>query len=95
MSQTALRPDIAQTGTMPPGSTHWPHMMKSARLGSVLGMPMMFMVIVFVMSSALPAYSQPTSIHLPQMEDLRILMHQPQLAEFAQAIRSGASPPSP
>ena len=29
MSQLALRPDIAQTGTMPPGSTHRPHMVKS------------------------------------------------------------------
>ena len=45
-----------------------------------------------VVSSALPAYSQPTSIHLPQMEDLRILMHQPQLAEFAQAIRERRQP---
>ena len=44
------------------------------------------------MSSALPAYSQPTSIQLPQMEDLRILTHQPQLAEFAQAIRERRQP---
>jgi len=43
-------------------------------------------------SSALPAYSQPTSIQLPQMEDLRILTHQPQLAEFAQAIRERRQP---
>jgi predicted dehydrogenase len=45
-----------------------------------------------VVSSALPVYSQPTSIHLPQVEDLRILMHQPQLAEFAQAIRERRQP---
>ena len=42
--------------------------------------------------SALRAYSQPTSIQLPQLEDLRILMHQPQLAEFAQAIREQRQP---
>ena len=46
---------------------------------------------VDVVSSALPAYSQPTSIQLAQMEDLRILMHQPQLAEFAQAIPRAAA----
>ena len=45
-----------------------------------------------VVSSALPAYSQPTSIQLPQIEDLRILMHRPQLAEFAQAIRERRQP---
>jgi predicted dehydrogenase len=45
-----------------------------------------FTYSIDVVSSALPAYSQPTSIQLPQVEDLRILMHQPQLAEFAQAI---------
>ena len=47
---------------------------------------------VDVVSSALPAYSQPTSIQLPQIEDLRILMHQPQLAEFAQAIHERRQP---
>jgi UDP-N-acetyl-2-amino-2-deoxyglucuronate dehydrogenase len=51
-----------------------------------------FTYAVDVVSSALPAYSQPTSIQLPQMEDLRILMHQPQLAEFAQAIRERRQP---
>jgi len=51
-----------------------------------------FAYSVDVVSSALPAYSQPTSIQLPQMEDLRILMHQPQLAEFAQAIRERRQP---
>ena len=51
-----------------------------------------FTYSIDVVSSALPAYSQPTSIHLPQMEDLRILMHQPQLAEFAQAIRERRQP---
>jgi predicted dehydrogenase len=45
-----------------------------------------------VVSSALPAYSQPTSIQLPQLEDLRILMLQPQLAAFAQAIRERRQP---
>jgi predicted dehydrogenase len=45
-----------------------------------------------VVSSSLPAYAQPTSIHLPQMQDLRIVMHQPQLAEFAQAIRKRRQP---
>jgi predicted dehydrogenase len=45
-----------------------------------------------VVSGSLPAYAQPTSIHLPQMQDLRILMHQPQLAEFAQAIRERRQP---
>jgi len=47
---------------------------------------------VEVMSNALPAYSQPTSIYLPQIEDLRILMFLPQLAEFAQAIRERRQP---
>jgi len=51
-----------------------------------------FNYTVEVMSNALPAYSQPTSIHLPQIEDLRILMHQPQLAEFAQAIQERRQP---
>jgi len=51
-----------------------------------------FAYSVDVVSSALPAYSQPTSIQLPQLEDLRILMHQPQLAEFAQAIRERRQP---
>jgi predicted dehydrogenase len=45
-----------------------------------------FTCSIDVVSSALPAYSQPTSIQLPQTEDLRILMHRPQLAEFSQAI---------
>jgi predicted dehydrogenase len=47
---------------------------------------------VEVVSSALPAYTQPTSIRIPQMEDLRILMHMPQLAEFAQAIHERRQP---
>jgi len=51
-----------------------------------------FNYTVEVMSNALPAYSQPTSIHLPQIEDLRILMHLPQLAEFAQAIQERRQP---
>ncbi len=51
-----------------------------------------FNYTVEVMSNALPAYSQPTSIHLPQIEDLRILMLLPQLAEFAQAIQEQRQP---
>ena len=51
-----------------------------------------FTYSIDVVSSALPAYNQPTTIHLPQVEDLRILMHQPQLAEFAQAIREQRQP---
>lgn len=47
---------------------------------------------VDVVSNVLPAYSQPTSIHLPQIPDLRILMHLPQLAEFAQAIHEHRQP---
>ena len=47
-----------------------------------------FNYTVEVVSTALPAYSQPTTIHLPQVPDRRILMHLPQLAEFAQAIRA-------
>jgi predicted dehydrogenase len=47
---------------------------------------------VEVMSNVLPAYSQPTSIRLPQIENLKILMHQPQLAEFAQAIQERRQP---
>jgi UDP-N-acetyl-2-amino-2-deoxyglucuronate dehydrogenase len=45
-----------------------------------------------VVSGALPVYSQPTSIHLRQMDDLRILMHLPQLAEFVQAIQERRQP---
>jgi UDP-N-acetyl-2-amino-2-deoxyglucuronate dehydrogenase len=51
-----------------------------------------FTYSIDVVSSALPAYNQPTSIQMPQLEDLRILMHQPQLAEFAQAIRERRQP---
>jgi predicted dehydrogenase len=51
-----------------------------------------FNYTVEVVSNVLPAYSQPTTIHLPQIADLRILMHLPQLAEFAQAIRAHRQP---
>jgi myo-inositol 2-dehydrogenase/D-chiro-inositol 1-dehydrogenase len=51
-----------------------------------------FNYTVEVVSKALPAYAQPTTIHLPQVPDLRILMHLPQLAEFAQAIREKREP---
>jgi predicted dehydrogenase len=51
-----------------------------------------FNYTVEVVSSALPTYSQPTIIHLPQVPDHRILMHLPQLAEFAQAIREHRQP---
>lgn len=47
---------------------------------------------VEVVSSTLPSYSQPTSVHFRQMDDLRILMHLPQLAEFVQAIRERRQP---
>ena len=45
-----------------------------------------------VKSNSLTQYSSPTSIRLPQIEDLRILMHRPQLAEFALAIREQRQP---
>jgi len=51
-----------------------------------------FNYTVEVISNALPAYSQPTIIHFPQVPDLRILMHLPQLTEFAQAIREHRQP---
>lgn len=51
-----------------------------------------FNYTVDVVSQTLPAYSQPTTIHFPQVPDLRILMHLPQLAEFAQAIREHRQP---
>jgi predicted dehydrogenase len=51
-----------------------------------------FNYTVEVVSTALPAYAQPTTIHLPQIPDLRMLMHLPQLAEFAQAIREHRQP---
>jgi hypothetical protein len=47
---------------------------------------------VYLVSSALPAYSPPANIQLPQLEDLRILMHQPQLAELVQEIRERRQP---
>lgn len=51
-----------------------------------------FNYTVEVASKALTAYSQPTTIHFPQVLDLRILMHLPQLAEFAKAIREHRQP---
>ena len=51
-----------------------------------------FNYTIEVVSNVLAAYSQPTSIHLPQIPDLRILMHLPQLAEFAQAIHEHRQP---
>ncbi len=47
---------------------------------------------VDVVSDVLPAYAQPTSIHFPQIADLRVLKHQAQLLEFAQAIREHRQP---
>lgn len=47
---------------------------------------------VEVVSNVLSVYSQPTTIHFPQVPDLRILMHLPQLAEFAKAIREHRQP---
>ena len=43
----ALRPDIAHTDAMPPGSTMAAHD-KVGRLGNILGMPMIFSGIVLV-----------------------------------------------
>jgi predicted dehydrogenase len=51
-----------------------------------------FTYSIDVASGALPAYAQPSTLHLPQIEDLRILMHLPQLAEFAQAIGERRQP---
>jgi predicted dehydrogenase len=51
-----------------------------------------FNYAIEVVSTVLPAYSQPATLHFPQIPDLRILMHLPQLAEFAQAIRENRQP---
>lgn len=51
-----------------------------------------FHYTIEIVSSVLPAYAQPTTIHIPQMDDLRMLMHLPQLAEFAQAIQERRQP---
>ncbi len=51
-----------------------------------------FNYTVEVVSNALPAYSSPTTLHFPQIPDHRILMHLPQLAEFAQAIHEHRQP---
>ncbi|MDQ2998894.1 MAG: Gfo/Idh/MocA family oxidoreductase [Chloroflexota bacterium] len=45
-----------------------------------------------IISSALPAYTQLTTLHIPQIDDLRMLMLAPQLAEFAQAIQEHRQP---
>ena len=47
---------------------------------------------VHILSSALPAYAQPTSIHIPHIDDLRLLKHHAQLAEFVQAIQERRQP---
>jgi predicted dehydrogenase len=51
-----------------------------------------FNYTVEVVSKTLTAYSQPTTIHFPQVPDHRILMHLPQLSEFATAIREHRQP---
>jgi predicted dehydrogenase len=51
-----------------------------------------FTVGLTVASGANPAYAQPTSFAFPQIEDLRIVMHRPQLAEFAAVIRERRQP---
>jgi predicted dehydrogenase len=51
-----------------------------------------FNYTVEVASEVLPAYEQPTTLHFPQIPDLRILKHIQQLAEFAQAIRERRQP---
>ena len=45
-----------------------------------------------IVSAVLPAYTQPTTIHIPQVDDLRMLMLLPQLEEFAQAIHEHRQP---
>lgn len=45
-----------------------------------------------IVSRTMPDYAQPTTIHIPQVDDRRILMHLPQLAEFAQAIHACRQP---
>jgi predicted dehydrogenase len=62
------------------------------RQGSISLRGVGFNYTVEVLSNALSTYSHPTLIHLPQIEDLRILMHRPQLAEFAQAIADKRQP---
>lgn len=47
---------------------------------------------ITVESSAISAYSNPTRIAIPQVDDLRILMHEPQLAEFSKAIQEQRQP---
>ncbi|MEP7189441.1 MAG: Gfo/Idh/MocA family oxidoreductase [Roseiflexaceae bacterium] len=51
-----------------------------------------FHYTINIVSDVLPAYTQPTSIHIPQVDDLRILMLLPQLEEFAQAIQEHRQP---
>ena len=51
-----------------------------------------FHYTIDIVSSVLRAYAQPTTIHIPQTDDLRILMLLPQLAEFAQAIQEQRQP---
>jgi predicted dehydrogenase len=51
-----------------------------------------FTVGLTLVSGVNPAYAQPTAIAFPQIEDLRILMHRPQLAEFSAAIRERRQP---
>lgn len=47
---------------------------------------------VEVVSDVLPAYEEPASIRFPQIADLRVLKHQAQFAEFAQAISERREP---
>jgi predicted dehydrogenase len=51
-----------------------------------------FHYTIDIVSSVVPAYTQPTTIHIPQVDDLRILMLLPQLEEFAQAIHEHRQP---
>lgn len=51
-----------------------------------------FHYTIDIVSGVMPAYAQPTTIHIAQIDNLKILMHVPQLAEFAQAIQECRQP---
>lgn len=62
------------------------------RQGRITLRGMGFAYEIDVESSVLPAYAQPTTLRIPQVPDLRILMHTLQLAEFAAAIHEKRQP---
>jgi predicted dehydrogenase len=47
---------------------------------------------VEVESTVLPEYTQSTRLHTPYEDDVRMVMHVPQVEAFAQSIRAGTSP---